>query len=42
VWAVDVAGAIAVLIGLYFPETPEEDVDAVRGALASMTFADTR
>lgn len=42
VWAVDVDGAIAVLIGLYFPETPEEDVDAVRGALASMTFADTR
>ncbi|WP_309708899.1 hypothetical protein [Pseudolysinimonas sp.] len=42
VWAVDVDGAIAVLIGLYFPETPQEDVDAVRRALASMTFADTR
>jgi hypothetical protein len=41
-WAVDVDGAIAVLIGLYFPETPEKDVDAVRGALTSMTFADTR
>ena len=42
VWAVDVDGAVAVLIGLYFPETPEEEVDAVRAALASMTFADTR
>ena len=42
VWAVDVDGAIAVLIGLYFPTTPAEDVDAVRGALASMTFADTQ
>jgi predicted small lipoprotein YifL len=39
VWAVDVDGVIAVLIGIYFPETPQEDVDAVRGALASMTFS---
>lgn len=42
VWAVDVDGAIAVLIGLYFPDTPQQDVDAVRKALASMKFADTQ
>jgi hypothetical protein len=38
VWAVDVDGAIAVLIGLYYPETPQEDVDEVRALLGSMTF----
>ena len=38
VWAVDVDGVIAVLIGLYYPETPQEDVDEVRALLRSMTF----
>lgn len=38
VWAVDVNGVIAVLIGLYYPETPQEDVDEVRALLRSMTF----
>ena len=38
VWAVDVDGVIAVLIGLYYPETPPEDVDEVRALLRSMTF----
>lgn len=42
VWAVDVKGAVAVLIGLYFPGTAQEDVEEMRAALASMTFADTR
>jgi len=38
VWAVDVDGVIAVLIGLYYPETPQKDVDEVRALLGSMTF----
>ena len=38
VWAVDVRGVIAVLIGLYYPETPQEDIDEVRDLLRSMTF----
>jgi hypothetical protein len=38
VWAVDVDGVIAVLIGLYFPTTPQEDVDEMRTLLGSMTF----
>ena len=40
VWAVDVNDVIAVLIGLYYPETPQDDVDEVRALLASMTFTD--
>jgi hypothetical protein len=38
VWALDVDGVIAVLIGLYYPETPQEDVNEVRALLGSMTF----
>ena len=41
VWAVDVDGAIAVLIGNYYPGTPAVHVDEVRETLASMTFVET-
>ena len=42
VWAVDVDGAIAVLIGIYYPGTPAGHVDEVRETLASMTIVETR
>lgn len=40
VWAVDVDGVVAVLIGLYYPDTPQAAVDEVRAILGSMTFGD--
>lgn len=40
VWAVDVGGAIAVLIGNYYEDTPQGAVDEVRAILGSMTFGD--
>lgn len=38
VWAVDLDGAVAVLIGTYYADTPQDAVDEMRAILGSMTF----
>ena len=38
VWAVDVDGLIVVLVGLYYPDTPQLAVDEARAILESATF----
>ena len=40
VWAFDVGGAVAVLIGLYYENTPQTAVDEMRAILGSMTFGE--
>lgn len=40
VWAVDVGGAVAVLIGTYYADTPQSAVAEMRTILGSMTFGD--
>lgn len=40
VWALDVGGAVAVLIGTYYEDTPQSAVDEMRAILGSMTFGD--
>jgi hypothetical protein len=40
VWAIDVDGAVAVLIGNYYADTPRAAVDEMREILGSMTFGD--
>ena len=40
VWAVDVDGAVAVLIGIYYEDTPQNAIDEVRTILGSMTFGE--
>ena len=40
VWAVDVDGAVAVLIGNYYVDTPQHAVDELRAILRSMTFGE--
>ena len=38
VWAVDVDGQLVVIIGAYYPDTPQNAIDEVRAILASATF----
>ena len=38
VWAVDVNGLIVVLVGTYYPDTPQDAVEELRAILASATF----
>jgi hypothetical protein len=40
VWAFDVDGAVAVLIGTYYVDTPQHAVDEMRSILGSMTFGE--
>jgi hypothetical protein len=40
VWAIDVDGAVAVLIGNYYADTPRSAVEEMRAILGSMTFGD--